>query len=384
MKKYMHDSLEQEEPFRVAQVLGYMGYGGVEAVVLNYYRSIDRSRVQFDFFLDERSLFPQEAEVLRLGGRVFRLPPYSKPMNYLIALSSLLKQGNYRILHANLSTMNFLPLFAGFIAGVQVRICHNHSTAHVGETKTLLKILLRPLAPLFATHKAACGEYAAQWMYGSRAVTEDKVVIFPNAIDTARFAFQPEIRAQKRKELGIGEETVIGNVGRFVYQKNHSWLLDVFKEYLKKEPNAKLLLVGEGELQQALEEKALQLGIAEHVIFAGAVKDTAPYYQAMDGFCLTSFYEGMPVVAVEAQTSGLSCLFSDNITVEADITGKSRYLSLKETAQKWAQALATLKTVDEEQRMLARRKVAEKNFDIQKAAFFEMNYYRQALKMGKG
>lgn len=325
---------------RVAQILGTAGYGGVEAMVLNYYRAIDREKLQFDFFIDRDSPFPQEAEVRQMGAGVCRLPPCSHALEYLFSLRRQLKKGRYPIVHANLSTLNVLPLLAAALAGVPVRICHNHSTAHRGEAKTFLKILLRPLAPLFATHRAACGRYAAEWMYGRRAVEKGHVLLFPNAVDTAHFAYSDESRAAARARLGLTDEPVVGNIGRFVFQKNHSGLLEIFASLSGLRPRARLLLVGEGALQSSLEQKAARLGIADRVLFAGATEDPAPFYQAMDVFCLPSFYEGMPVVAVEAQASGLPCVFSSEVSREAGILPGAVFLPLDAGCRAWAEALA--------------------------------------------
>ncbi len=306
------------KPIRIAQVLNRMDSGGIEAVVMNYYRHIDHKQIQFDFYFAEDSTFPQRAELERLGAGIYPIPAYSHPLAYHKALYGAFREHGYKVVHAHLSTMSVFALFAAWRAGVPVRICHNHSTAAWGEgKKTLLKYLLRPFNKLFATAWFACGEKAGRWMYGDRAFEKGKVYVMPNAIDTEKFTFDPMARAQLRQELDIPNSAfVVGHVGRFTYAKNHEFLLHVFKLIKQKRPEAKLLLVGEGELEQQVKNQIKQLGLERAVIFTGAREDVAKLYSSMDVFCLPSRYEGFAIVALEAQVNGLACFFSDRITNE--------------------------------------------------------------------
>lgn len=332
------------EPMRIAQILNQMDSGGIEAVVMNYYRHMDRSRVQFDFYFFEASSFPQRQELERLGAGIFPIPAYSRPLEYHRALYRAFRARRYTVVHAHLSTMSVFALFAAWRAGVPVRICHNHSTAHWGEgKKTLLKYLLRPLNKLFATEYFACGEAAGRWMYGDRCFDAGRVHVMPNAIDTENFAFDPNVRARLRKALAIPADAfVVGHVGRFVYQKNHDFLLKVFQQVADWRENARLLLVGEGERMGEIRAQAEKLGLAERVCFAGARPDAAKLYSAMDVFCLPSFYEGLPVVALEAQANGLPCVFSDRMTREVLLSPGAYRLALGD-AGLWAQTLTGLR-----------------------------------------
>ena len=327
---------------RVAQVLNRMDSGGIEAVVLNYYSHIDRSKVQFDFYFAQGSSLPQRQELEQLGAGLYPIPPYSHPIAYHRALYTAFKQRGYKIVHAHLSTMSVFPLLAAWRAGVPVRICHNHSTAHWGEgVKTLLKYILRPFNKIFATDWFACGETAGRWMYGDKAFSAGRVIVLPNAIDTAKFAFDPAARTALRKELGIPQNAfVVGHVGRFMYQKNHAFLLKIFAELLKTRPDARLLLVGEGELEQQVRRQAAALGIQSEVIFTGARQDVHKLYSAMDVFCLPSRYEGMPVVAWEAQANGLPCLFSENVTPEAAQGPACCFFGIQYGEAQWANRLS--------------------------------------------
>lgn len=351
------------EPLRVAQIMGKMNRGGVEAVVMNYYRAMDKTKVQFDFFVDSDSEFPQREELEQAGAGVFMLPPYSCMWAWQKQLTEQLRRGHYSIVHAHINTMNIFPMLCAFRAGVPVRICHNHSTAHRGEgKKTILKYLLRPFNKIFATHWFACGKKAAEWMYGRRAVAHKRVVVLPNAIDTRRFAFDEQQRARVREQLQIDQDVlVLGHVGRFCYQKNHHFLIDIFAA-LRRRNRAKLLLIGEGELTQQICDLVRQKGLEEEVIFLGGKQDTAPYYNAMDAFCLPSFYEGLPVVAVEAQCNGLPCLLSDQVTEEAILTDCAERFPLKNTASEWAEWIAD-KAQMSSQRKEKAEIIAQKGFD---------------------
>ena len=329
------------EPIRVAQVLNRMDSGGVESVVMNYYRHIDREKVQFDFYLAEGSSFPQREELEQLGAGIYLIPPYSRPVKYHRVLYKAFKKRQYKIVHAHLSAMSVFPLFAAWRAGVPVRICHNHTTAYWGEgIKTLLKYILRPFNKIFATDYFACGETAGRWMFGDRCFNSGKVTVIPNAIDTEKFAFDPEARSSLRKELGIPQDVfVVGHVGRFTYAKNHSFLVDVFMDLLKKMPDAKLLLIGEGKLMDHIRGKAKKLHIEKKVIFAGVRKDTNKLYSVMDVFCLPSLYEGLGMVVWEATANGVPTLLSDRVPKEANIECYCSVLSLKQKPQIWAEEL---------------------------------------------
>lgn len=325
-----------EEPLRIAQVLNRMDSGGIEAVVMNYYRHVDRDRIQFDFYFAADSAFPQREELERLGAGIFLVPPYSHPLAYHRALYRAFKAREYTIVHAHLSTMSVFALFAAWRAGVPVRICHNHTTAHWGEgKKTLLKYILRPFNKLFATDYFACGEKAGRWMYGNRCFDAGQVHVMPNAIDVKKFEYDQAARVRLRDELDIPQDAfVMGHVGRFMYQKNHPFLLQVFEEVLRLRSNAWLLLVGDGEQQEAIRQSARERGLESRVIFTGARKDVSKLYSAMDVFCLPSFYEGLPVVALEAQANGLPCVFSNQMTREILLTSNAVRLGLDDP-QKW-------------------------------------------------
>lgn len=322
---------------RVAQVMGYMNGGGVEQVVLNYCRHIDRSRVQFDLLVCEGSEMVPREEVESLGGRVLMVPPYSDLPRFMRELERLFREERWPIVHSHVNALSVFPLRAAKRAGVPVRIAHSHSTAGRGEwAKNALKAALRTQANRYPTHRMACSRYAGEWLFGRGADFE----VLHNAIELSRFAFDTGVRARVRAELGIADDQlVIGHVGRFMPQKNHGFLLDVFAEVARRRDDAVLLLVGTGELEGPTRARAEELGVADRVKFLGQRDDVGRLYQAFDAFILPSLYEGLGIVAVEAQTAGLPTLLSSEVPREVDVTGTTLFLPIDD-AHAWTEALS--------------------------------------------
>ncbi|MGM9608701.1 MAG: glycosyltransferase family 1 protein [Eubacteriales bacterium] len=328
-----------EKVIRVAQVIGMAIDGGVEACIMNYYRHIDRTKVQFDFFVESTSKIIDKDEIEAMGGRVVIIPHYSHPFTYLRVLERLFREGHYDIVHSNMNTLSVFPLLAAKRAGIPVRISHNHSTWGRHEPlRNLMKFFLRPTAKWFATEYAACSLRAAEWMYGKRKVKAGKVTVFNNAVDPSRFSFRPETRVRIREENGWEEDFIVGHIGRFMKQKNHEFLVKIFAEVVKREPRARLVLVGDGELRPKVTRQVEKLGLSARVSFVGAVTNPEDYYMAFDAFVLPSRYEGLPVVGVEAQTAGLPCFFSDKVTREVLLTPHAKMLPL-DSPTHWAEEI---------------------------------------------
>lgn len=229
----------EKQPIRIAQMMTDMNYGGVEMVVMNYYRNIDRTKVQFDFFALEGSSIPQREEIEKLGGRVFIVPKYTHLSQYEKAIQKLFKENNYKIVHSHMNTLSVFSLYGAKKAGVPNRILHNHSTAGKGETKkNIMKYMLKPLAKVFPTELCACSRYAGNWIYGKNV----EFRVFNNAIDLNKYKYDKKQRKELRDKLKIDDKKVIGHIGRFCYQKNHDFLIDIFADVLKKENNAVLML----------------------------------------------------------------------------------------------------------------------------------------------
>ena len=322
------------EPKRILQVVTYMGRGGIETMLMNYYRHIDRTKIQFDFLVhrDFQAEFDEEIEAL--GGRIYRVPPMNPlKLSYWKALDAFFREHPYEIVHCHLNYKSGVVLAAAKKAGVSVRIAHAHTAGMSAGLSKLARIMMKPLIPRTATHFLACGKTAGDAIFGNCAYT-----IIPNALDAAAFRFSPECRHKMRQNLGLSDDYTIIHVGRFGSEKNHSFLLDVFANVLRKEPSAKLLLVGDGDLRPAMEEKAAQILPEESVCFLGARKDIPELLQAADVFVFPSIFEGLPVTMIEAQAAGLPCVKSDTITDECIVTDLVASLPITDPAL-WAEEI---------------------------------------------
>ncbi len=325
---------------RVCQVLHGIVGGGSEQVVLNYCSRMPD--IQFDLLYQ----YDPNAQILErfqeANINCIQIPDkVHHPLKHLWTMFQIFRKGNYSAVHSHLDWfMNSYVCFLAMLAGVKKRIAHHHQAYH--PTNPFLVFLcacLRIPCKLFATHWLACGEAAAINGWGKGAVEKGKVTILPNAIDPERFKFDEKQRKEVRARYGISDDDfVVGHVGRFYPQKNHEFLIDVFAELHKQKANVKLLLLGDGPLQERIKQKVGTLELSRCVIFAGLQRDPAPFYTAMDVFCFPSLWEGLPLTLVEAQYSGLPCIVSDQITKEILI---SKTISLKKIneVKSWTSAL---------------------------------------------
>lgn len=355
---------KRQEPIRVAQIMGKWLGGGVESVVMNYYRNIDRNKVQFDFICDDDSTRIPTEEIEKLGGKVILIPPYQKVFKYHKTLKKVLQEGQYTIVHSHINALSVFSLWAAKSAGVPVRIAHSHSTSNKKEwKKTLLKNILRPFSKVFATDYFCCSELAGRWLFGNKTYDQGKVYLLNNAIDVDKFKYDEKIRKEKRKELNIKDnQLVIGHIGRFVQQKNHEFLIGIFNEIYKQNKNTILLLAGDGPLKKDVQNKVKELGLEKNVQFLGQRDDANELYQAMDAFVLPSLYEGLPVVGVEAQAAGLPCFFSTDMTKETKILSTTRFIELMYSPKQWANTI--LKELKNIERIDTSKKLTDKNFNI--------------------
>ena len=355
---------------RILHIVTYMGRGGLETMIMNYYRNIDRTKVQFDFLVHRDFEADYDEEIQKLGGKIYRLPrlnPFSK--EYLNRLRSFFNEHKeYEIVHSHLDCMSGIPLNIAKECGVPVRIAHAHSSSQTKDMKYLLKLFFKRNIAKTATDLFACGEKAGQWMFGT-----DRFHVLNNAIKTQEYIYNKETASRKRKELAIPEEVfVIGHVGRFAPPKNHTFLIDVYGEIKKQKPNAYLLLVGDGELKASIEGKVKNLELDNSVIFTGLRSDVNELLQAMDIFLFPSIYEGLPVSIVEAQAAGLPCFISDKVPSECKKTDLVQQLSLDMTVKEWADCILKVKT---DKRRDMSEEIKQAGFDIVENVRWLENYY---------
>lgn len=323
------------EPIRVLQVVPNMHAAGLETLIMNMYRNIDREKIQFDFLVhyEQRNFYDDEIE--SLGGKIYRLS-FREDKNiikYLKDLDSFFSEhSEYKIIHGHMESTACFYLKVAKKYNVPIRILHSHNTSTEKNLKGSIKRQLLKLSTRNANKYFACSVAAGKFLYGNK-----KFEIINNAVDAERFSFDLEERKIIRKELNIDDYFVFGHVGRFNTQKNHKFLLQVFSEFLKTKPNSRLLLVGEGELENEIKTEINELGIVDHVLLLGVRKDVNRIYQALDIFLLPSLFEGLPVVGIESQASGTISVVSDTITDELKVTDLVSFLPLEKGAEYWAQ-----------------------------------------------
>lgn len=335
---------------RILQVFGEpLDNGGQESFIMNIYRNIDREKVQFDFFTPyycaNESL---RAEIEQMGGKVFekagRFNGQGNKNDFLENLSAFFKEHQYDTVHIHSGSTFSLALGAKLAkkSGAKKVLVHSHATGY----NNLQYKVIRAIAPFFfkgnATHYLACSKLAAEWKFPSSVIRKGNYLVINNGIDAEKFSFSQATREQYRKELGLENQFAICHVGRFSPEKNHSFLLDVFAQIKKTVPNARLLLIGEGPLKEEMMQKAKDLQLEKDVLFLGIRKDVSNILQSADLFIFPSIFEGLGIVAIEAQSAGLPVLASKQIPEEAAVTPYFCSLPLSEGAESWAKAALSL------------------------------------------
>ena len=319
---------------RVLQCVNNMHRAGLETMLMNYYRNIDRDKIQFDFLMHREERSDYDDEIESLGGRIYRAPrlyPQNYPAYFAYMKKFFAEHPEYQIVHSHIDAMSYLPLRAAKKANVPIRIAHSHNTAIDKDFKYLLKQAFRHGITGVANEFAACGDEAGRFLFGDKAFR-----VIPNAIDASVFRFDDVVRSAKRDELGLDDKFIVGHVGRMSYQKNHTFLLDIFERIAARREDAVLLLVGVGEKEEEIRQKVNKLNLKNRVLFLGKRSDVRELYQAMDVFLLPSLFEGIPVVGIEAQASGLPCVFSAKVPREAQVTDRCSFVPLTQTTEEWA------------------------------------------------
>lgn len=319
---------------RILQVVTHMNRGGLETMLMNYYRHMDRSRVQFDFLTHRGYDGDYGAEIRQLGGKLYHMPvlnPFS--LSYRKTLGEFFDDHpEYKIVHVHQDCLSGVILHVAKEHGVTVRIAHSHGANQIRDIKYPIKLVYRHFIARYATKLMACGDDAGKWMFCGAPFE-----ILSNAIPSADYSFDGGRKRIQREKWGIQPyELLVGHVGSFTIPKNHLFLLDIFQEIRKRTP-AKLMIVGEGSQRTAIQDKIRKLGLEDDVIMTGLRSDVANLLQAMDVFVFPSLYEGLPVTLVEVQASGLPCLISDKVPIECKMTGAVQQISLNKAPEIWAE-----------------------------------------------
>ena len=365
-----------EKKIRVLHVVTIMNLGGIETFLMTLYRNIDRTKIQFDFLVHRTEVGFFDKEVKMLGGRIFHASAMN-PKNYFKykkELESFLRNSDYKIIHSHLNANSSVVLGAAKKIGIPIRISHSHIDKTTNGLKGLIKNFNKIFINKVSTNRFACSEKAGAWLFGKQG----DFTVFNNSIDTSRFKFDLSTREKLRDELSISQDCLlIGNVARFNYQKNHNFQIDVFYELLKIQKNAKLLLIGEGELQDEIKNKVKHLGIEDSVIFTGAIGNANDYFNAMDIFLFPSKFEGLGIVGIEAQANGLPVLMNDQLPPELNQTDLVYRLSLEAPLNLWVKQIQIIQNLNIN-RSIYSDQLLEKGYDIKKNAEYLENFYLKA------
>lgn len=336
---------------KVVHAVSIMNRAGQETFIMNLYRNIDRRKIQFDFQCSIHEKGDYDKEILQLGGNIHYLSPNPIKIPYLKYMGDIWRQyrffrthQDYKILHIHTyhAFNAYLTIMGAKLAGVKKVILHSHNTQ--GMHVRLHYIFRRALKHMNII-RLACSEEAALWMYGKSEVSRGRVEIINNGITPEVYVFNQEKRDEVRKKLGIDGKLVFGHVGRFNKQKNHSFLIDIFREIAVREKSSVLLLIGVGDLMTEIKQKAEAYGLSDKIFFLNARGDIPDLLQAMDCFLFPSLYEGLSVVAVEAQAAGVPVLASNTMTDKTKITDCMEFLPLEADRAVWAETALKMAAV---------------------------------------
>lgn len=372
--EFMNEECQLGAPVRILHAVVNMNRGGAETLLMNLYRNIDRTKVQFDFLTCKAGTFDEEIEAL--GGRIHRIP-YVTDVGHSAYIKSLNRffrsHPEYKIIHSHMDKMSGFILRAAKKAGIPTRIAHSHNTSSEGGMAAkLYKWVAGKFVKPCATHFLACSNRAANWLFAEK---EKQAIILKNGIESDKFSFSTDVRRQVRQEMQLAEESiVIGHVGRFCHQKNHSYLLEIFSQLNREMPNTVLVLAGDGPLRSEIEKKTRELNLTDKVRFLGVRSDVNQLLQGLDLFVFPSWHEGLPVTLIEAQGAGLPCIVSDVITREVDL-GMNRvdFLPLGETkiwVEKMKQVIAS-----DLSREIPVSSLSSKGYDIKNTAVWTEGFY---------
>lgn len=358
---------------KVCECVSRLQSGGVEAVILNYISHF-KNLENFELHILTQDINDDKCiKQFQDAGFIIHIVTHKRKsvLKNTKEVYKIFKEEKFDIVHSHMTLTNFHVLFLAKLCGVKCRISHSHNVFFENGIKDKITWpFIKWLNCVTATNLMACGELAGRFLFGDKNVDNGNVTILYNAIDLNKYKYNENVRNNIRKELGIENKFVVGHIGRFLEQKNHTYIIDIFNEITKINKNAVLLLIGVGELFDEIKKKVNDLGLEDKVIFLGSKQDAYSYYSAMDVFIFPSLYEGLSVVLIEAQTNGLSCIASDTITKETEVSNKISYLSIKDDPKVWAEKVINTNRFEE-----TIYNDAYNEYDITKAASKLENIY---------
>ena len=303
-------------PIRVLHYIGSLELGGSQSMVMNLYRHIDRTKIQFDFIVDKKNSFYYKDEIESLGGQVFIFDHPFKGYNFLQFKKQwkdfFKNHPEYKIIHSHVRSVASIVLKIAKKYGM-ITICHSHSTSNGQGLKSIVKYLLQKRIPKYADYLLACSKESAIWLYGKKNVDNDRCIIINNAIDASKFSFDLQSRKKIRKQFDIENKTVLVQVGRIETVKNYAFTIEVLKDLIKIDNNYYLIIIGDGSLINEIIEKVNSYKLNNNVMFLKNRSDINDILQAADIFVMPSIWEGLSLSLVEAQAASLPCVISSNI-----------------------------------------------------------------------
>lgn len=363
-------------PIRVLHVLQRMEAGGTQALLMNIYRNIDRTKVQFDFLVEYPEKQFYDDEIISLGGKIYRssIRTDFNLIKFKLFLKHFFKKhSEYTIVHVHTYSIGYFVLKEAKKYGIKVRIAHSHSNEAVHDYKYIPKLIMQKLYTRDATDLLACSDEAGKYLYGNK-----KFGIVKNSIDSYKFISNTDKRKKIRNELSLNNKFVVGNVGRLRPEKNQKFLLEVFSEIKKIKSNAILIIVGTGPMKKELDEEIQSLGISKSVLFLGNRRDMDFIYQAMDVFVFPSLYEGFGISAIESQASGIPTVCSEGVPNEVNVSPLFRRLSLNDSSKTWAYQILNFENLSRSH-INMQKYILKSGYDIKQTAIELQSYYLNSI-----
>ena len=349
-------------------------------MVMNLYRAVDREKIQFDFVIHTDKHCDFTDEVLSLGGRIFSAPRYNVRNHFAYKKwwnKFFSEHPEYKVIHGHMFTIASIYLKIANKYGL-VTISHCHSSSGKRGMKGFAKSVLRRSVKSTAKWLFTCSDKGGKWLYGKDVTKRKNYILLTNAIDTDKYVYDENLEKEVREEFNLGEKFVVGHVGRIFAPKNHKYLLEVFKEILKEKPDAHLMIVGTGPMEEEVKGWIKDMGLEDSVTMTGVRSDVNRIMQAFDCFVFPSLYEGLPVTVVEAQTASLPCFVSDTVTDEVCLTELVKMLSIEKAPSEWAKEI--IKKTDGFKKYNTKQKIVDAGYDIASTASWLQEFY---LKEGK-
>ena len=358
--------------------------GGIQEMVINWVKNFDQNKITVDILSYDTGKADNYTERFEtFGGKVYIIPTFTRKHQFFKSLKAtkdfFKNHSDYDIIHAHASSKAYFVLREAKRCNINVRILHSHCTQFVNNSffSKLIGNLLKPFSNLLANNYFGCSHEAGEFLFGKRRMLK-KGVIIPNGIETTSFKFSNEKNLKKREELNLGDKIIIGNVGRFRPQKNHEFLIDVFKKVHEENANTILVLVGNGELFNQIKNKVQKLDLENHVLFLGYRSDVFEIMQTFNVFVMTSLFEGLPVTGVEAQALGIPCVFSSNISKDVMIIPKVEFIGLNEPKNKWSERILYLANSEKVKNPM--QYLLDRKYDIKLSSNYLVDLYFKLLK----